>query len=241
MSTTDINGMVFYTTADGIEPIQNVFNAVSTAVTNAFNSSVRTFKVENQAARDALAITRVPTSSSPLRVYRQDTKTCEINYGPGWVKDGTIISGTTTATFGSGSYIGQFLDDPAGTLYRWDGTAWQSVYMSPLSATFVVGALWNVSGTPSIYRRGLEWQASITLTQKNAGAISAGWTTMGTISAEARLAGGGIIYGSAKVSAPEGPAIASIDRGSGVVQVHMPSFTGTTSTTFLIALQWPAV
>lgn len=129
----------------------------------------------------------------------------------------------------------------AGALERRAGSDWQVAWLPPATATFAVGGLWNLAGTPSITRVGLVWTASITLTQKSAGGISAGWTAMGTVSTEGRVPGGGIVYGAAKVSGPEGPAFASIDRGSGAVQVHMPAFTGTTGTTFLIALQWAAV
>lgn len=96
MSTTDSNGLVIYTTSDPIEPIQTVFNNVTTSVTNAFNSTARTFKVDNQAARDALAITRPPSLSNPLYVYRKDTGVTEYNLGSGWVTPGVEVSGTIT-------------------------------------------------------------------------------------------------------------------------------------------------
>lgn len=45
-----------------------------------------------------------------------------------WVAPGLVAAGgitpATTAAFGSGTYVGQYIDDPTLGLLRWNGTAW---------------------------------------------------------------------------------------------------------------------
>lgn len=122
-----------------------------------------------------------------------------------------------------------------------DGIDWRTTWLPDATATFTVNGNWVVSGVPAIIRKGLTWYASITLTQKNAGAVSSGTTEMGTISTEARHTSGGVYYGAAKVVFPDGPSLSIYNRANGKVEMHMPAYTGSTSTVFLIALQWPAV
>lgn len=98
MATTDSNGMVFYTVSDPVEPLQTVLNAMSTATTNALNATVRIFHVANVAARNALAAVRVPSTSNPLVVYRDDSAGIEYSVTPGTWIPGTPAPAWTTYT-----------------------------------------------------------------------------------------------------------------------------------------------
>lgn len=80
MTTTDINGLVYYETTDNVTPLQVVLNGMSTAVTNAFDSTDRIFRVADATARDALYASR----GAPLLVFREDLGTLERNGGAGW-------------------------------------------------------------------------------------------------------------------------------------------------------------
>lgn len=101
MATTDINGMVFYTVTDPVEPLQTLLNGISTATTNALNAQDRVFKVANQAARDTLYTQR----GAPLTVSRTDTGIWERNTGSGWVPVlGAPQIGTFTFASGWSNY-----------------------------------------------------------------------------------------------------------------------------------------
>lgn len=84
MSTTDSNGLVVLDENDPIVPYQGIANTVTASVSAAFDLTVRTFKVANQAARNALATQRPPAPDNPLQVWRVDKKYFEINDGSGW-------------------------------------------------------------------------------------------------------------------------------------------------------------
>lgn len=119
MATTDINGMVFYTTSDLVTPLASNINAISTAVTNAFNSETRTFRVANQAARDALLTARGASASAPLQVDRADTGVIERNTTGvigGWKATSNLW--TSYAASLSGFNVGT---GTASTIWRYDG------------------------------------------------------------------------------------------------------------------------
>lgn len=75
MATTDANGQVFYGPTDPIEPIQSLFNGISTAVSSRLGSDVQIRRVANVAGRTAAVASRSsrPISvSDPLIVWRED-------------------------------------------------------------------------------------------------------------------------------------------------------------------------
>ena len=112
MTTTDSNGLIQYQTTDNVVPLQTAFNGLSSSVSTALNSTVRTFKVANDTERNALATTRVPSATNPLVVFNSASGKGyhEINTGSGWSKwipanavssntaNSRIQSGTITAT-----------------------------------------------------------------------------------------------------------------------------------------------
>lgn len=106
MATTDINGMVFYAVSDPVEPLQTLFNGISTATTNALNANVRIFKTANATTRAALAASRGASTASPLVVYRQDTQLYEYTvdatnwflYGASSSRGGQVRAVTTSAS-----------------------------------------------------------------------------------------------------------------------------------------------
>lgn len=49
---------------------------------------------------------------------------------------GGIAPGSTAAAFGSGAYVGQYIDDPSLGLLRWNGTAWLAVVPTLPSVRF---------------------------------------------------------------------------------------------------------
>lgn len=108
MATIDINGMVFYETTDPVTPLQNVLNGISTAVTNAFDSTDRVFKVADATARNTLYATRGATSSNPLTVLREDTGRLERTYnGSTWKTVSPVAEWFGTATSAAdGSFSG---------------------------------------------------------------------------------------------------------------------------------------
>ena len=86
MTTTDSNGLIQYQTTDNVVPLQTAFNGLSSSVSTALNSTVRTFKVASDTERNALATTRVPSASNPLVVFNSASGKGyhEINTGSGW-------------------------------------------------------------------------------------------------------------------------------------------------------------
>ena len=86
MTTTDSNGLIQYQTTDNVVPLQTAFNGLSSSVSTALNSTVRTFKVANDTERNALATTRVPSATNPLVVFNSASGKGyqEINTGSGW-------------------------------------------------------------------------------------------------------------------------------------------------------------
>lgn len=77
MVTTDSNNMPLYGTADPIEPIQNLFNGISTAVSQAMSAQTQTVRVANVAGRAAAVQQRTNsgrpiTVADPLKVWRAD-------------------------------------------------------------------------------------------------------------------------------------------------------------------------
>ena len=77
MATTDANGQVFYGPTDPIEPIQSLFNGISTAVSSRLGSDVQIRRVANVAGRTAAVASRSsrPISvSDPLIVWRADAE-----------------------------------------------------------------------------------------------------------------------------------------------------------------------
>lgn len=133
--------------------------------------------------------------------------------------------------------------DVAGAIYRGDGVAWQAVYLPPLDATFALDTgLWNAGTAATLTRRGLYWSLTVGFVQKATGTISGGWTTAGTVPAEARVAAGGIFGGAAVIYAPSGASASRINRATGLVEFISPGFGGTGGgTSYNIALSWPAV
>ena len=96
MTTTDSNGLIQYQTTDNVVPLQTTLNAISSSVSTALNSTVRTFKVANDTERNALATTRVPSATNPLVVFNSAPGKGyhEINTGSGW---SPLIPRTTTS------------------------------------------------------------------------------------------------------------------------------------------------
>lgn len=123
MATTDINGMVFYTVSDPVEPLQTLLNGISTATTNALNANVRIFSTANATTRNALAVSRGASTSSPLVVYRQDTLVYEYTTdgitwtpwitGPGWRSYTPTL---TNASLGNGTLTAQYNRSADGTV-----------------------------------------------------------------------------------------------------------------------------
>ena len=84
MATTDSNGILQLEVSDPVVPLQTALNGIGASVSSAMDSTVRTFKVANETARNNLATQRTPSKSDPLRVWRQDTGVYETNDGTGW-------------------------------------------------------------------------------------------------------------------------------------------------------------
>lgn len=95
MTTTDSNGLIQYQTTDNVVPLQTAFNGLSSSVSTALNSTVRTFKVASDAERNALATSRPPTASNPLLVFNSASGKGyhEINTGSGWSRFGWSDTG----------------------------------------------------------------------------------------------------------------------------------------------------
>lgn len=96
MTTTDSNGLIQYQTTDNVVPLQAAFNGLSSSVSTALNSTVRTFKVASDTERDALATSRVPSATNPLVVFNSAPGKGyhEINTGSSW---SPLIPTTTTS------------------------------------------------------------------------------------------------------------------------------------------------
>ena len=94
MTTTDSNGLIQYQTTDNVVPLQTTLNALSSSVSTALNSTVRTFKVANDTERNALATTRVPSATNPLIVFNSASGKGyhEINTGSGWSRIPTYMT-----------------------------------------------------------------------------------------------------------------------------------------------------
>lgn len=75
MATTDANGQVFYGPTDPVEPLQALFNGVSTAVSNKLGATSQIVRIANVAGR-AAAVTarsgRPITLADPLITWRAD-------------------------------------------------------------------------------------------------------------------------------------------------------------------------
>ena len=136
MTTTDSNGLIQYQTTDNVVPLQTAFNGLSSSVSTALNSTVRTFKVANDTERNALATTRVPSATNPLVVFNSASGKGyhEINTGSGWSRlipanlnfvrassDNTLIQ-TGTATI----YTGNSATGTAGSIGITFPTAYSS-------------------------------------------------------------------------------------------------------------------
>lgn len=77
MATTDATGMPFYGTSDPIEPIQNLFNGISTAVSTNLLAQTQTIRVADVAGRAAAVTARTNagrpvTVADPIKVWRAD-------------------------------------------------------------------------------------------------------------------------------------------------------------------------
>lgn len=118
MATTDSNGLIQYQTTDNVVPLQTAFNGLSSSVSTALNSTVRTFKVATDTERNALATSRPPTASNPLVVFNSASgkRYHEINTGSGWSRlIPEAVDGTQTIA--SYQQAGQMdLSFPAGKL-----------------------------------------------------------------------------------------------------------------------------
>lgn len=132
--------------------------------------------------------------------------------------------------------------DVAGAIYRGDGTTWQAVHLPPLDATFALDTdLWNPGPTSILTRRGLYWNLTVGFIQKGTGTVSGGWTTAGTVPAEARVAAGGTFGGAAVIYNPSGASTSRINRATGLVEFISPGFDGTGGgTSYNLSLSWPA-
>lgn len=151
MPTTDPNGLVLYTSPDELTPLETAFNTLTASISGALDENVRTFKVANAAARDALATQRTPSKENPLQVWRVDKKYFEINDGSGWksissdstkeIINGTAYnkSGSIQATISSWTRLGT-------STYEWTGyTTVALPYTPPEGWTFRV----TVTASPS--------------------------------------------------------------------------------------------
>lgn len=107
MTTTDSNGLIQYQTTDNVVPLQTAFNGLSSSVSTALNSTVRTFKVANDTERNALATTRVPSATNPLVVFNSASgkRYHEINTGSGWSRliPEVVYAGSLLAGVANGS------------------------------------------------------------------------------------------------------------------------------------------
>ena len=75
MATTDANGQVFYGPTDPIEPIQSLFNGISTAVSSKLGATTQIGRIANVAGRAAAVSARSArpiTAADPLWVLRTD-------------------------------------------------------------------------------------------------------------------------------------------------------------------------
>lgn len=75
MATTDTNGMVFYGPTDPVEPLQGLFNGISTAVSSRLGADTQIRRINNVAGRTAAVAGRAGrpiTAADPLIVWRMD-------------------------------------------------------------------------------------------------------------------------------------------------------------------------
>lgn len=91
MATTDANGQVFYGPTDPVEPLQALFNGVSTAVSTKMSSETQVVRIANVAGRTAAVAARTTagraiTAADPLLAWRADA--------PGLAKEEYTIDGT---------------------------------------------------------------------------------------------------------------------------------------------------
>ena len=166
MTTTDSNGLIQYQTTDNVVPLQTAFNGLSSSVSTALNSTVRTFKVASDTERNALATTRVPSASNPLVVFNSASGKGyhEINTGSGWSRlipdtSGTRLGLEDTAsrsiTTSTGATLGTVTVNTAGTYlayyrarFRPAGNAAGNLYLT-LNGSEVSGSniMWHSDGT----------------------------------------------------------------------------------------------
>lgn len=104
-----------------------------------------------------------------------------------WVAPVAVAAGgitpASTTSFGSGQYVGQFIDDPTFGLLRWNGTAWRRVAdtvlgRASLAASAVVAATpsWTTLATVTATTLGgsVLLSASAILANANSGAVRTG-------------------------------------------------------------------
>ena len=142
MTTTDSNGLIQYQTTDNVVPLQTAFNGLSSSVSTALNSTVRTFKVATDTERNALATSRPPTASNPLVVFNSASGKGyhEINTGSGWslwIPDPT----NTTNTQYNGSLL-------AGAT---SGSKTTEIINTTVSTSVSGGVYVNISGWKGIH------------------------------------------------------------------------------------------
>lgn len=110
MGTTDANGIYMYDDTDGA-PTPPVLNVGQQSVSDALSSLGEIHSVANQAERNALALSRTITNTSPLYVERRDTGAIERTFdGTTWVR----VAGTSLSSYQtSGSVVPSIEAPPA--------------------------------------------------------------------------------------------------------------------------------
>ena len=142
MTTTDSNGLIQYQTTDNVVPLQTAFNGLSSSVSTALNSTVRTFKVANDTERNALATTRVPSASNPLVVFNSASGKGyhEINTGSGWSR--LIPDSSNTSNI---QYTGSLLAGVA------NGSKTTEITNTTVSTSISGGVYVDISGWKGIH------------------------------------------------------------------------------------------
>ncbi len=165
MTTTDHNGIVQITDSDGAN-LSALINGVSSSVSSALDTNVRTFKAADQAAADALLSSRGASVADPLIVRRTDLDRFQINTGTGW-KNWPIESATPIPKIAAGSGSmggtiispGQYLDTnivfPAGlftappTVIIQGSSSSINTGVRNITTSGCVGVLWNAWTGPA--------------------------------------------------------------------------------------------
>lgn len=164
-------GVIDAESANEAGPYAYAFDAVKTGTMTAANASYAridliSVQISDPAESDgssvpSVAIVYTPGTAAAPALPTQPPRSmviAQINVpisGGGspsvtWVAPGLVAAGgitpATSAAFGNGTYVGQYIDDPSAGLLRWDGTAWTVVARGASQAPSY-GAAWRTPTT----------------------------------------------------------------------------------------------